>query len=148
VITHDKLNTTEIKLENLKPNSDYLVQVVGFSMDSSTTSEPTLKHFRTLISDIESPQNLQVVRYEADKMSIKWDPVVMVDPESKTKPQQFSLIKGYRIYYKGKNLINITHFNINSCRQLRDKKNIYKNLYTMMEFFYVKFKKAVFWNFF
>ena len=92
VITHDKLKETELYLDNLKPNTDYIVQLVGYSSSTSVpsstmTSEPALKHFRTLVSDIEAPANLQVVRFEPDKINIKWDTVTMIDHNS-AKSQQ------------------------------------------------------------
>ena len=102
VLTHDKLKATELSLDNLKPNTDYIVQIVGYLSSASIqgslmTSEPALKHFRTLVSNIEAPASLQVIRFEPDKISIKWDRVVMLDAAG---PQQVSLIKGYKIYYK------------------------------------------------
>lgn len=104
VITHDKLSTTELQLTNLKPNSDYLVQIVAISPTNTgspvITSELAVKHFKTLITDIEPPANLQVIRYEADKINIKWDPVEMINPEYAKDKTFYNLIKGYRIYYK------------------------------------------------
>ena len=103
VIAHEALNVTEVELSGLRANSDYIVQVIAYgSMPASgrVATEPTLKHFRTLISDIDAPQNLQVIRYEPDKANIKWDPVVLNDPDSHTLKKPVSLIKGYRIYYK------------------------------------------------
>jgi hypothetical protein len=108
VSTYDLLNSTELKLTNLKPNSDYIVQLVALLSELSTStgivspaqqnpivmsSEIATKHFRTLVSDIDAPKSVQVVRYEADKMNVKWEPLLIYDDN---KP----LIKGYRIYYK------------------------------------------------
>ncbi len=105
VLTHDKLKNTELTLTNLKPYTDYIVQIVGYltsagpgTSNSLMTSEPALKHFRTLISNIEAPVNLQVIRFEPDKINIKWDRVVMIDQNG--SQQKVSLIKGYKIYYK------------------------------------------------
>jgi hypothetical protein len=115
VLTHDKLKSNELFLTNLKPNTDYIVQIVGYlgggavssgggggggggGSNSLMTSEPALKHFRTLISNIEAPANLQVIRFEPDKINIKWDRVVMLDQNG--SQQKVSLIKGYKIYYK------------------------------------------------
>lgn len=103
VITHDRLNKTDLLLKNLIPNTDYIAQLVGYlsstSLENSLmTSEPALKHFRTLVINIEAPNNLKVVRFEPDKINIKWDPVVLtIDNHA---AQQLSLIKGYKIYYK------------------------------------------------
>lgn len=84
VSTHERLNTTELQLSQLRPSTDYIVQIVAFG--GSQTSEVSTKNFRTLANDLEAPPNLRVVRFEADKISIKWSPVVGV--------------KAYRIYFK------------------------------------------------
>ena len=109
IVKYDYLNSTELHLQDLHPNSDYVVQIVAFQQPSSgsavdgsqlTTSELALKSFQTLVSDIDAPANLQVVRYEADKLNVKWDPVIMVDPMSSKHKAPLGLIKGYRVYYK------------------------------------------------
>ncbi len=63
------------------------------------STDVSLKHFHTLVDDIKAPLNLELSRYEADKLRIRWDPVVLSDPSSKSK-QKTNLITGYKIYYK------------------------------------------------
>ncbi len=98
--TLDELTTNQLQLNNLTPNSDYIVQIVAFGTtpNGPMTSEIALKHFKTLIDDIKQPGNLQVTRVTYDKLNIKWDPVVLYD-RSQNK-QNFNLIKGYKVYYK------------------------------------------------
>ncbi len=100
VITHDRLNHTELNVRNLKPNSDYFVQIIAIQPNSAHTSEPTLKHFKTLLIDLPAPANIQVIRYEAetdltDRVDLKWD-----SPSGANDKRVASSLKGYRIYYK------------------------------------------------
>lgn len=99
-MTYEELVKNEIKLKNLLPNSDYIIQIVAFGSDRNRpmTSEIALKHFRTLIDDIKVPGNLQVTRFTYDKLKIKWEPVVLYDPSKPNK--NFNLIKGYKVFYK------------------------------------------------
>ena len=97
-IKHDQLYKNELKLTDLKPNSDYIVQIVAINGPMST--DVSLKYFHTLVDDIKVPSNLELNRYEADKLRIKWDPVVLTDPHQQVKSKQKNLIAGYKIYYK------------------------------------------------
>lgn len=98
VNTHDRLNLTDMHIRSLKPNSDYIIQIVALIPPNNIyISEPTLKHFRTPLFDLPAPINLQLMRYEAesdqfDKCDIKWE---MPDPSRLT-----SVLKGYRVYYR------------------------------------------------
>jgi hypothetical protein len=103
VVTHDRLNHTELHLRTLRPNSDYFVQIVAIQPNSAHTSEPALKHFKTLLVDLPAPGNTQLIRYEADddekseptdKCDLKWDAPAIVSTSIA------SSLKGYRIYYK------------------------------------------------
>ena len=104
IITHDHLNSTQLQLRSLKPNSDYLVQIIAISDSGHTTSEPALRHFRTLLADLPAPANIQLVRYESesdlhDKVDLKWDNPQRSSSSDKTAATT-STLKGYRIYYK------------------------------------------------
>ena len=74
VYTHDRLNATELQLSQLAPSTDYIVQLVAMGTHApTTTSEMATKHFRTLANDLDAPQNVQAVRFQPDKISIKWE---------------------------------------------------------------------------
>ncbi len=106
-IKHDHLLKNELKLSNLKPDQDYIVQIVAINGPMST--DVALKHFHSLVEDIKAPTGLNLHRYEPDKLKIKWNPVFLYDPKSKQKINQ---IVAYKIYYKEENAPNSAELEI------------------------------------
>ena len=70
-IKHDHLLKNELKLSSLKPDQDYIVQIVAINGPMST--DVALKHFHSLVEDIKAPTGLNLHRYEPDKLKIKWN---------------------------------------------------------------------------
>ena len=95
VVSHDHLTDNELQLYNLRANSEYVVQLIAISLNNADLfSEPCIKHFRTLLTDIDPPLNLQVIRFEPDKISIKW--------ELANRHPNYKL---FRVYFKELNAI-------------------------------------------
>jgi protein tyrosine phosphatase len=96
--TIDYLNKTEILLTKLKPNSIYnlKLEIINNNNNNDEESEDddddikqiATSSFKTLLNDILEPKGLIVTRYEADKVNVKWDPIVSSTP-----------LKAYRIYF-------------------------------------------------
>jgi protein tyrosine phosphatase len=98
VDTIENINKSEIIINKLKQNTNYVVQL-SINQNSNQENEENddedddyLKQvisigFKTLLNDIPEPKGLLVTRIEADKVNVKWDPI------------QSSSLKAYRIYY-------------------------------------------------
>ena len=87
VDTIENINKSEIIINKLKQNTNYVVQL-SINQTSNQENDENEENddddylkqvisigFKTLLNDIPEPKGLLVTRIEADKVNVKWDPI-------------------------------------------------------------------------